>query len=121
MKNIYRRQFIQKISLATAAVGMIGTTACQEDNQTHSSKGAYLGGFAADKLPTIRAAFIGVGHRGKEHVRNFARLENNEIVAISDLYQDNVDKAVDIAQKLNLDFTKALPVMLVKKIFGKKC
>ena len=39
MKNIYRRQFIQKISLATAAVGMIGTTACQEDNQTHSSKG----------------------------------------------------------------------------------
>ena len=99
MKNIYRRQFIQKISLATAAVGMIGTTACQEDNQTHSSKGAYLGGFAADKLPTIRAAFIGVGHRGKEHVRNFARLENNEIVAISDLYQDNVDKAVDIAQE----------------------
>jgi predicted dehydrogenase len=99
MKNINRRAFIQKTSLATAAVGMIGTTACQEDNQTRPAQGAYLGDFAAPKLRTIRAAFIGVGHRGKGHVRNFARLENTQVVAISDLYQDNVDKAADIAQE----------------------
>ncbi len=42
MKNINRRAFIQKTSLATAAVGIIGTTACQEDNQTRPAQGAYL-------------------------------------------------------------------------------
>ena len=56
-------------------------------------EGKYMGGFAADKLPTVRAAFIGVGLRGPSHLRNFGALPNTEIVAISDLHEDQVSKA----------------------------
>jgi len=99
MKSINRRSFIQKTSLATAAMSVLGASSCQEETTANPAQGAYLGGFAAPKLETIRAAFIGVGHRGKGHIRNFSRLTQTEVVAISDLYQDNVDKAAAIVQE----------------------
>ena len=99
MKSINRRSFIQKTSLATAAMSVLGASSCQEETTANPAQGAYLGGFAAPKLETIRAAFIGVGHRGKGHIRNFSRLTQAEVVAISDLYQDNVDKAAAIVQE----------------------
>ena len=99
MKSINRRSFIQKTSLATAAMSVLGASSCQEEATANPAQGAYLGGFAAPKLETIRAAFIGVGHRGKGHIRNFSRLTQTEVVAISDLYQDNVDKAAAIVQE----------------------
>jgi len=99
MKSINRRSFIQKTSLATAAMSVLGASSCQEETTASPAQGAYLGGFAAPKLETIRAAFIGVGHRGKGHIRNFSRLTQTEVVAISDLYQDNVDKAAAIVQE----------------------
>ena len=49
-----------------------------------------MGAFAASKLSTVRAAFIGVGHRGKDHLKFFSSLPNTEVVAISDLYEENV-------------------------------
>jgi predicted dehydrogenase len=99
MKSINRRSFIQKTSLATAAMSVLGASSCQEETTANPAQGAYLGGFAAPKLETIRAAFIGVGHRGKGHIRNFSRLTQTEVVAISDLYQDNVNKAAAIVQE----------------------
>ena len=51
-----------------------------------------MGGYAAEPLPMIRAAFIGVGARGGDHLTFFASLEGTEVVAISDLYEDNVQK-----------------------------
>ncbi len=51
-----------------------------------------MGGFAAPKLETVRAAFIGVGTRGGDHMKFLAELSGTEVVAISDLYEDNVKK-----------------------------
>ena len=59
----------------------------------------YLGDFTAPKLPLIKAAFIGLGDRGKVHVRNFSKLANCEIVAFSDLYEDNVLQSKQIVAK----------------------
>jgi predicted dehydrogenase len=50
-----------------------------------------MGGFAAQVKATIKAAFIGLGYRGNDHLRNFASLPGTEVVALCDLYQDNVD------------------------------
>jgi len=52
----------------------------------------YMGDFAAPKLETVRAAFIGVGARGPGHLRFIAQLPGTEVVAISDLYQDHVER-----------------------------
>ncbi len=49
-----------------------------------------MGDFAAPKLDTIRAAFIGVGARGGYHLKFLAALPGTEVVAISDLYEDLV-------------------------------
>lgn len=58
----------------------------------------YMGGFGAAKLETIRAAFIGVGSRGPGHLKFFANLPGTEVVAISDLYEDNTKKWGTVAQ-----------------------
>lgn len=52
----------------------------------------YMGDFAAPKLATVRAAFIGVGARGPGHLRFFASLPGTEVVGICDLYEDYVQK-----------------------------
>ena len=49
-----------------------------------------MGAFAASKLSTVRAAFIGVGNRGRGHLKFFSSIPNTEVVAISDLYEENV-------------------------------
>jgi predicted dehydrogenase len=93
MKNINRRNFIRKTSLAGAAISMtpiIGQGANPMPERPFAAK--YMGDFAAPKLETVRAAFIGVGSRGPGHLRFIAQLEGTEVVAISDLYQDNVEK-----------------------------
>ena len=48
----------------------------------------------------IRAAFIGVGARGGDHLTFFASLEGTEVVAISDLYEDNVQKWQKVANEI---------------------
>lgn len=60
----------------------------------------YMGGYAAEPLPMIRAAFIGVGARGGDHLQFFASLEGTEVVAISDLYEDNVQKWQKVANEI---------------------
>jgi len=60
----------------------------------------YMGDFAAPKLETVRAAFIGVGSRGPGHLRFFASMPKTEIVAVSDLYEDNVEKWSKEAAKI---------------------
>lgn len=88
MKNINRRNFIKKTTLSSAALAV----GCAPTNVIPASEGKYMGDFAAPKLENIRAAFIGVGNRGGTHMKFLATLENTEVVAISDLYEDNVQK-----------------------------
>lgn len=101
MKNINRRNFIRKTSLASAAIGVVPMLVKGEVHGTaRSPMHRYMGDFAAPKLKTIRAAFIGVGKRGPAHLTFFAKLPGTEVVAICDLYEDNVKKWGEEAKKI---------------------
>ncbi|KAG1647358.1 Glycosyl hydrolase family 109 protein 1 [Nymphon striatum] len=79
MKNINRRNFLRKTSLASAAVTMAPALVhSAEKETTRPSMHTYMGGFAAPKLETVRAAFIGVGNRGPGHLKFFADLPGTE-------------------------------------------
>ncbi len=94
MKNIDRRNFLKKTTLSAAALAVL--PGFSNYNPAVASGGQYMGGFAAPKLDKVRAAFIGVGARGPGHAKFAAMLDGTEVVAISDLYEDNVKKAVDL-------------------------
>lgn len=96
MAYLDRRSFLKKTSLSGAALALGSLWPRSGLAQTERpARAQYLGGFVAPKLETIRAAFIGVGHRGKTHVEFFASLPGTEVVAISDLYEDEVQKAAE--------------------------
>ena len=101
MSTLDRRNFIRKTSLAGAALSM-GQMMAGSDG-THSERPSmhkYMGDFAAPKLETVRAAFIGVGNRGPSHLKFFAGLPGTEIVAVCDLYEDFAKKWSDEAKKI---------------------
>ena len=85
-----RRNFIRSASLGTASIASMSFSSLQESTP-RPIKSKYMGGFAAQAKATIKAAFIGLGYRGNDHLRNFASLLGTEVVALCDLYQDNVE------------------------------
>jgi predicted dehydrogenase len=101
MKNLNRRNFLKKTSLSTAGiVAGVGITNAAAMQNIRPHKALYMGGFAASKIPNLRAAYIGVGARGGSHLKFLASLDNTEVVAISDLYEDNVKKWEKIANEI---------------------
>ena len=101
MSNLDRRKFLKKASLSGAALAvgsqLMGNTQMTPIRETGAQ---YMGDFAAPKLKTIRAAFIGVGYRGPNHLRFLAKLDGFEVVAISDLYEDNVMRERDFCLEI---------------------
>ena len=97
MSMIDRRKFIKTTSLSAA----FASTTSLYSFKSRSSDQQYMGDFASPKLLNIKAAFIGVGYRGKGHIKLFASLPGTEVVGISDLYEDNVEASMDIINKLN--------------------
>ncbi|MEK9755813.1 MAG: Gfo/Idh/MocA family oxidoreductase [Bacteroidota bacterium] len=91
-----RRKFIKTASLSAA---FASTSILSGKTRLPSQK--YMGDFASEKLPLIKAAFIGVGYRGKSHLKLFASLPGTEVVGLSDLYEDNLNQSIDILKKLN--------------------
>ncbi len=89
MSKINRRAFLQKSSLLSTGT-ILSTCVLAQKNPD----GQYMGDFAAAPLPTVRAAFIGLGARGPQHLGNFAAQPGTEVVGICDLYEDNIRKAV---------------------------
>ena len=85
-----RRNFIRSASIGTASIASMGFLGLQESTP-RPIESKYMGGFAAQAKSTIKAAFIGLGYRGNDHLRNFASLTGTEVVALCDLYQDNVE------------------------------
>ncbi|MEL7220212.1 MAG: Gfo/Idh/MocA family oxidoreductase [Bacteroidota bacterium] len=99
MKNQSRRHFIKKASLSAAAI-TAGSLLPHETNAASRNRpleSQYMGGFSAPKIPNVRAAFIGVGNRGGDHLQFVAALPGTEVVAISDLYEDHVKKWEEVA------------------------
>jgi len=92
MKNLNRRNFIRKTSLAGAALSMAPMVARATEFGERPLSAQYMGDFSAPSLSTIRAAFIGVGARGPGHLKFFANLPGTEVVAVSDLYEDLAQK-----------------------------
>jgi len=94
-----RRKFIKKTSLSSLVLGSTGLIGSAFQRPA-SSEGIYMGDYAAPKIKNIRAAFIGVGARGGDHLSFFAKLPGTEVVAISDLFQDNVEKWKKVGEEI---------------------
>ncbi len=96
-----RRTFI-KTSLATVA-----TTAFASSS------------FANAPIPQtdrpVRVGFIGTGNRGTGVISEMSRNTNMQIIAVADLLQDKIDKALPILNKLNA--AKNLPAIKKSNIY----
>jgi len=99
MKNYNRRNFLKKSSLGVVGASTLSLS-CQE-NMSKLSPGTYMGDFADKPIDNIKAAFIGLGARGPGHLKNFATLENTKVVALCDLYNDNVEREQNRLQSYN--------------------
>ena len=97
-----RRSFIQTTTLSATALGTLpmACTTATKSLVDRPSDQTYMGAFAAPALENVRAAFIGLGYRGKGHLEFFAKLPNTEVVALSDLYEDNVSKSAAICEEV---------------------
>ncbi len=99
MKNYNRRNFIKKSTLGVVAASTLSVS-CQ-DNLSKPSPGKYMGDFSDKPIDNIRAAFIGLGARGPGHLKNFATLDGTQVVALCDLYEDNVKREHNRLKKYN--------------------
>ncbi len=96
-----RRKFIKNTSFSGMMLGATGLLGSGRGLQRPATlDGTYMGDFAAPKIENIRAAFIGVGARGGDHLSFFANLPGTEVVAISDLFEDNVLKWKKIGEEI---------------------
>ena len=104
MKKVDRRKFLQNASITAVSLptinGLIKDTGL--DFERRPLQSTYMGDYAAPKIENIKAAFIGVGARGGQHLQFLAKLPGTEIVAISDLYEDNVNKWKDKANEIGM-------------------
>ena len=82
-KEINRREFIRVAG--AAGIGLAaGLNATAKPTEKQSTQ---IEGFAAPKLDTVRAAFIGVGARGSGHVAQMLMIDGVEIKAICDIHE----------------------------------
>ena len=95
MKKINRRKFIKNSSLTAATAITTNFIGSSYNENIPPSEGKYMGDFSAPKINNIRVAFIGVGARGSGHLTYFGGIPNIEVVAISDLYQDNIENSIN--------------------------
>lgn len=59
-------------------------------------------GLTAPKIDTVRVGFIGLGSRGPGAVRRFTHVPGAKIVALCDIYAENVEKTQTILDKAGL-------------------
>ena len=100
-----RRKFLQSASLGTAALASLGFKDLRLA-PPRDAKAKYMGGFSAVAKEHLRAAFIGLGYRGNDHLRNFASLPGTTVVGLCDLYQDHVEEKLNTLQNLRPELNK---------------
>ena len=100
-----RRKFLQSASLGTAALASLGFKDLRLA-PPRDAKAKYMGGFSAAAKENLRAAFIGLGYRGNDHLRNFASLPGTTVVGLCDLYQDHVEEKLSTLQNLRPELNK---------------
>ena len=102
-----RRIFLQKAGLSGLALlgaGHISGTSSKKDMIGSTKTGHHvqyfnMAGYAAPKIPTVRAGIIGLGQRGPAHLRSLISVEGVEIKALCDLDPAKVEKAAETAKK----------------------
>ncbi|MCY4562207.1 MAG: Gfo/Idh/MocA family oxidoreductase [Flavobacteriaceae bacterium] len=102
---INRRSFMSKAAYSLAALSSPLFTRGNTIKDTHinnelATGNKYVGNLKAPKIPRVRVGIIGVGSRGYGHIRNIARIDGHEIVGISDLYEDLVNRASDTVKHM---------------------
>lgn len=107
LKSFNRRLFLKKSGLSALAYAtssiMYGASKFEKvkSRTVSPSDGTYLGGFEAPKLDKVRVAVIGLGSRGFSHVQKMARIDGVQIVALSDLYEDLVQRSLTKINELS--------------------
>ncbi|MEI6890643.1 MAG: Gfo/Idh/MocA family oxidoreductase [Pontiella sp.] len=95
MSEYERRKFLKT---ATATAGVV--TACTSHSQPADftplkQQNTSVMGLITPKMDVVRVGFIGVGQRGKGHVKHYCHLEGVEIKAICDTYKESLDQSID--------------------------
>ena len=87
-----RRDFLKAGALTGAA--LLAGCAPRTGTSGLGSASAPASGdlFAAAPLDTVRVGFVGVGHQGSAHVRNFLRIPGVEIAAVCDPVSEKVER-----------------------------
>ena len=88
-----RRKFINQASIAGLSFsGFHLLNSCETEIKNNNQ--TYMGGFKATPIREIKAAFVGVGDRGRIHARNFNSFQGTKIVGVSDLYEARVKETI---------------------------
>ena len=99
-----RKDFLKLSSASALFLGLnpdrLDASSIEESHDLINKNSQYMGDYSAAKLKTVRVAFIGVGARGTGHARQIATIEGTEVVAISDLYQDLVQRSIDNCKEI---------------------
>jgi len=99
-----RKDFLKLSSASALFLGLnpdrLDAFSIEESHDLINKNSQYMGDYSAPKLKTVRVAFIGVGARGTGHARQIATIEGTEVVAISDLYQDLVQRSIDNCKEI---------------------
>jgi hypothetical protein len=85
--DIDRRDFLKTAAAGVGAgLGAAGLASCARPS------GLAPVGFAAEPIDVVRVGFVGLGHQGSSHVRNFLGIPGVEIVALCDLVPEKVER-----------------------------
>ena len=93
-KSLKRRDFVKLGTLAGigVAISSMNLAGCMERRLGPAPKTL----FRTPPIERLRIGFVGVGHQGSSHVKNFLNIEGVEIKAICDIVQDKVTKMQDM-------------------------
>ena len=83
MKDISRRGFIEKGTMATVGIGALPIF-------SHAKN---------EPKKTVRVGIIGTGNRGTSHISTLLSIEGTEIVALCDLVKTKAENGADLCQK----------------------
>jgi len=94
-----RREFLKTAAIAGVGLSLGGCQASGSGGGTGVSAAAirspypWTGLFRAPPLERVRMGFVGVGHQGSSHVREFLKIDGVDIVAICDVTPANLARS----------------------------
>ena len=89
--NITRKDFINRSTMATAAVATIGPLAISNSKVMGNPLGAN---------DTINVAVVGIRGRGQSHIRAFANMENVRVKTLCDIDERLFDERVQMTEEI---------------------